>query len=57
MANVDLKNYIHSKGLFLWNLAEMLKISEATLTRKLRRELSDEEKQDLIKLIESKGES
>ena len=43
MPNANLKKYCRSHDVFLWELAMYLKISEATLTRMLRTELSAEQ--------------
>lgn len=51
MNNKDIRNLLKEKGIFNWQLADKLGISEATLTRKLRRELPTEEKEKLIKVI------
>ncbi len=51
MNNKDIRNLLKEKGIFHWQLADKLGISEATLTRKLRRELPIEEKEKLIKVI------
>ena len=50
-ANEAIKRTLASKGLTQWRLAEVLGISECTLCRKLRKELTTEEKEKLLKLI------
>lgn len=52
MANNDLRNAAKSAGVPLWKIADVLHIGEATITRKLRRELPEKEKQQLLKIIE-----
>ncbi len=52
-SNQDLKAYAKHKGVFLWELAEYLSISEATITRRLRRELSDDSKSKMILYIDN----
>ena len=49
MNNKDIRNLLKEKGIFHWQLADKLGISEPT--RKLRRELPIEEKEKLIKVI------
>lgn len=51
MNNKDIRNLLKEKGIYHWQLADKLGISEPTLTRKLRRELPTEEKEKLIKVI------
>ena len=52
-SNQDLKAYAKRKGVFLWELAEYLSISEATITRRLRRELSEDSKSKMILYIDN----
>ena len=52
MHNSDLRNYAASKGVKLWEIAEKLGINDGNLSRKLRRELSDDEKARCFKLID-----
>ena len=51
MKNQEIRSYLKNKGFFLWQLADKLGISEASMTRKMRKELSKEEKEKLIKII------
>lgn len=53
LKNVDLRNTIKTYDMRLWELADLLKISEATMTRKLRHELSKDEKVKIIDLIKN----
>ena len=50
--NAEIRLAAQKKKLRLWELADLLNISEATLQRKLRHELSDSEKERWLKLIE-----
>lgn len=52
MANLELRRLAKAEGIPLWRIAEVLKISEPTMTRKLRRELSDEEKVEVSEIIQ-----
>ena len=52
LANTDVRTTAKEKGVRLWEVAEYLKISEPTMTRKLRRELPDSEKQEIFKIID-----
>lgn len=49
--NQDLRLFAKGKGVALWQVAEFLHVSEPTLTRKLRRELSEEETEEMKKII------
>ena len=42
MANESLRAELRNKGLMLWQLADLLGISEASVTRMLRHELTPE---------------
>lgn len=58
MANADIKFEARGNGVPFWKIAEKLNISEPTMTRKLRKELSDEEKAKIRDIItELKGEN
>lgn len=48
MCNVDIRTTAKKSGVFLYELAERLGISEPTMTRLLRKELNDSKKQELL---------
>lgn len=52
MANTEIKEFIKKSGLTQWKIADFLQIHENTLVRRLRYELSPEEKQEIYKAIE-----
>ena len=52
MANLDLRNEARAARVPFWRIAEALDISEPTMTRKLRRELSETQKADIRAIIE-----
>lgn len=52
LANTDIRTTAKEKGVRLWEIAEFLKISDPTMTRKLRKELPDKEKQAIFKIID-----
>lgn len=52
LANTDIRTTAKENGVRFWEIAEHLKISEPTMTRKLRRELPDSEKQEIFKIID-----
>lgn len=52
MANEVLKTTAKESGVFLWEIAERLNISDSHFSRKLRRELSDPEREAVLAAIE-----
>ncbi len=52
MKNRKIRETAKNKGVCLWEIASALKISEATITRKLRKELSAEETDNILNIIE-----
>lgn len=57
MANVEIRSTLLEANMKHWQLADLLGISEFTLCRRLRKELSKEEKAKIIKLIKGKGQN
>lgn len=51
MANEDIRSAAMAAGVYLWELAEGLGIKDASLSRKLRIELSDKDKERCFKVI------
>ena len=52
LANTDIRTTAKENGVRFWEIAKHLKISEPTMTRKLRKELPDSEKQEIFKIID-----
>ncbi len=52
MKNLFVRKYAKSKGVYLWQIAKALNISEASMTRKLRKELSSSEKEEIKTVID-----
>lgn len=52
-ANADIRIAAKSAGVCLWQIAERIGVNDGNFSRKLRRELSDQEKQELLKIIET----
>lgn len=50
--NQDMRNAARKAGIPFWKIADELGISEASMTRKMRRELPDAEKQRVLQIIE-----
>ena len=53
MCNTDIRNAAGSCGLKLWQVAEAIGLTDSSFSRKLRKELSPEEKQRILHAIES----
>ena len=49
--NKRIRREAENKGVFLWEIAEQLGITDSTLSRKLRRELPEEEQTAILKII------
>lgn len=52
LENSDIRATAKEKGVRLWEIAEALKISDPTMTRKLRRELPQTEKPAIFSIID-----
>lgn len=50
-ANQEVREALQNKGMKQWELADILGISEFTLTRWLRKELTEDKKELLLKAI------
>ena len=51
-SNLDVRTDAKTKGVLLWEIANYMNISEATMTRKLRRERPANEKQRILAIID-----
>lgn len=56
VTNIEIRDELKKNRMFNYELASMLGISEWTLSRKLRTELPDEEKQHILEIIRGKEE-
>lgn len=52
MANQDIRMYAKQNGVKLWQIAKVKRISEPTMTRLLRQELSDADKAEFRQIID-----
>lgn len=52
LENNDIRTTAKERGVRLWEIAEVLKVSDPTMTRKLRRELPADEKQRILTIID-----
>lgn len=51
MANTDIKEIAKKSNIKLWQIADKLQISDITFSKKLRKELSKEEKEKIKSII------
>lgn len=51
--NQDIRAIAKDNGVLLWEIAERLKLSDGNFSRKLRRELSAEQKAQIIGIIQT----
>lgn len=52
LENTAIRTRAKEKGVRLWELAEIMGISEPTITRRLRRELPAEQQEEMLALID-----
>lgn len=50
-ANQEIRNALMTNNIRQWQLAELLQINESVFSRKLRKELPQEEKDRILKVI------
>ena len=53
MSNIDIRVEATKRGVRLWQIAECLGISDANFSRKLRRELPEEEQSKIFAIIDT----
>ncbi|MFS8651633.1 MAG: hypothetical protein FWJ66_06925 [Caldibacillus sp.] len=49
--NDDVRLFVRQKGLYLWQVADQLGVSDMTLFRWLRKPLKDDQKQAIINAV------
>ena len=52
MKNNDVRRYAEARNVKLWQIAEALQINDGNLSRRLRKELSAEKKQEIFAIID-----
>lgn len=52
MANQDIRDYMREKRVYIWEIAQAYGCAESTFIKKLRFELSQEEKDKIIAIID-----
>ena len=53
MSNTDVRQYAKKNGVFFWQCAQAMGVSESTMTRRLRTELPEQDKQTLFQIIDN----
>lgn len=53
MSNINIRMEATKRSVRLWQIAERLGISDANFSRKLRRELPDEEQSKILAIIDT----
>ena len=51
-ANEKLKAYAKEREVFLWQIAERLSLQDSNFSKKLRRELPEEERERILAIID-----
>ena len=51
-ANCEIRERAKKVGCYLWQIAEQLGMSDSALSRKLRRELPEKEKEKILAIID-----
>lgn len=54
--NHEIRSKAKAQGVFLWEIAENLNISEPTMTRKMRKAIPPDEKANIFNIIDSIAE-
>lgn len=54
--NTDIRLYAKGRGVPLWKIADAMGKCELTITRLMRKELSNEKKAEIIKIIDGIAE-
>lgn len=52
MKNLDVRKYATERGVKLWQIAEQLNINDGNFSRRLRKELSNDEKERIKSIID-----
>ena len=56
MFNKEVRTYAKEKGIYLWEIAEALHITDGNFSRRLRKELPEAQKQEIIRIIDKLAE-
>ena len=55
--NQKIREHASNKGVKLWEIADVLGIQDSALSRKLRKELSDTERDNILSIIDKVAEN
>lgn len=53
MENQDIRSYAKTNGVLLWEVAEMVGLSDSAFSRRLRRELPSDQREHIMRVIEA----
>lgn len=53
VANKDIRDAARDAGVRLWQIAERIGMNDGNFSRKLRRELPDQEKKEILEIIKT----
>ena len=56
-ANQDIRDYAAKKGVYFWEIAMELGISEPTMTRWMRVELPEDKRREIVQIIDKIADS
>lgn len=57
MKNVEIRNYAKENGVKLWEIADVYGVSDITFSKKLRYELPEKEKENIMQIIDDLAEA
>lgn len=52
MRNKEIRDYIKSKGIPMWRVAERLGIADSNFSRMLRYEISEDKKKEIMHIVD-----
>ena len=52
MQNQDIRRAAAGNGVFLWQIADVMGIADSSLSRKMRKELPEDEKRKIFRIIQ-----
>lgn len=52
MKNIGIRNYAKKNNVKLWEIADVYGVSDVTLSKKLRYELPEKEKENIMQIID-----
>lgn len=52
MKNIEIRKQAQKNNIYLWQIAEKLNISDSNFSRKLRKEFTENEKKNILNIID-----